>query len=456
MSYAAMPSGSSSEGPQVISAFLSHSYSAHDVNLFFHELNSTIATITFRVDRGKFPTSTTRLERMIRDADVFVGVWPLPGEPDKMWDQEELANQSRYFRLELGMAIRARKPGIVFVDQRYGKVLQTPPGIERLTYDAQEILLSANSPSWWWLHAKVERYWRELRRQLAGRQLDAPFAEGCVEYVRALRRHRRGPRHRGGRLEPGLFDPVRLPATLSLVGLNELRRCDFVIADVTGLEIETMTAFLYGQSVPVLRTRRRTDQAQATVVEDVLFGNLTVGYRKDVTGWSTEPELRDGLRERLDVIAQRAVLIGDQKAATTYFSSAAKRKEPVFLSYADEDADLAAQFATALRKHFQEIFDYRQSGSLPIGEHWQDQIARKLSATAVGVILFSDHYSQSPHCVDECRQLYDASLNERAKLLPVKLDAAWVPDFVSGLQYARLSQETAAEIVDRFVRELAV
>ena len=457
MSYAAMPSGSSSEGPQVISAFLSHSYSAHDENLFFYKLNSTIATITFRVDRGKFSTSTTRLERMIRDADVFVGVWPLPGEPDKMWDQEELANQSRYFRLELGMAIRARKPGIVFVDQRYGKVLQTPPGIERLTYDAQEILLSANSPSWWWLHAKVERYWRELRRQLAGRQLDAPFAEGCVGVVSGHYDDIDAGRvTEEAVLSQGFFDPVRLPATLSLAGLNELRRCDFVIADVTGLEIETMTAFLYGQSVPVLRTRRGTDQAQATVVEDVLFGNLTVGYRKDVTGWSTEPELRDGLRERLGVIAQRAVLIGDQKAATTYFSSAAKRKEPVFLSYAGEDADLAAQFATALREHFQEIFDYRQRGSLPIGEHWQDQIARKLSATAVGVILFSDHYSQSPHCVDECRQLYDASLNERAKLLPVKLDAASVPDFVSGLQYARLSQETAAEIVDRFVRELAV
>ncbi len=45
-----------------------------------------------------------------------------------------------------------------------------------------------------------------------------------------------------------------------------------------------------------------------------------MGYRKDVTRWSTEPELRDGLLERMDVIAQRAVLIGDEAAATDYFS----------------------------------------------------------------------------------------------------------------------------------------
>jgi hypothetical protein len=47
-------------GRRVVNAFLSHSYGAPAVNLFFHELTSTAVTITFRVDRGKFSTSTTR------------------------------------------------------------------------------------------------------------------------------------------------------------------------------------------------------------------------------------------------------------------------------------------------------------------------------------------------------------------------------------------------------------
>jgi TIR domain len=179
-----------------------------------------------------------------------------------------------------------------------------------------------------------------------------------------------------------------------------------------------------------------------------------VGYRKDVTRWSTEPELRDGLLGRLSVIAQQATLIGDQAAAIAYFSSAAKRKEIVFLSYAREDAALAEQFGAALRQRFQEVFDYHDGSSLRIGEYWQDQITRKLSATAIGVILFSEHYRHSGYCMDEGRDLYDGFVTGWAKLLPVKLDETRVPSPLSRLQYARVSQRTPAEIVERFVRQL--
>lgn len=450
-----MSSASSSYPTQIISAFLSHSYSAPEVNLFFYELNSKIATIAFRVDRGKFSTSTTRLERMIRDADAFVGVWPLPGEPDANWDQAALANQSRYFRLELDMAIRARKPGIVFTDKRYGMLLQTPPEIPRLTYDAQEIRLSSNSPSWRKLQARVKRHWRDLRPQLAGSPLDASFEEervgimfGRYDDVDAARVAEEALSSRG-------FKPVRLPVMLNVACLNELRRCDWVIADVTDPAIEAMSAFLHGQFIPIMRTRREAAQAPVSPVDDVLFGDLTVGYRKDVTRWSTAAELRDSLLGRLTVIAQQATLIADQPAAMAYFSSAAKRKEIVFLSYAGADAALGKQFGDALRQRFQEVFDYRDGTSLRIGEYWQDQIASRLSATAIGVILFSGNYANSRHCMDEARDLYEAFLNERAKLLAVKLDETKVPDLLAKLQYARVGQHTPADVVERFTRQLS-
>ncbi len=57
------------------------------------------------------------------------------------------------------------------------------------------------------------------------------------------------------------FNPVRLPVTLNIGCLNDLRRCDWVIVDITDPAIEAMTAFLYGQFVPVMRTRRQTDQS---------------------------------------------------------------------------------------------------------------------------------------------------------------------------------------------------
>jgi hypothetical protein len=56
--------------------------------------------------------------------------------------------------------------------------------------------------------------------------------------------------------------------------------------------------------------------------------------------------------------------------------------------------------------------------------------------------------------MDEGRDLYDGFVNGRAKLLPVKLDETHVPRPLSKLQYARASERTPAEIVERFVREL--
>lgn len=452
---AAMSSSSDRDRPRVVNAFLSHSYGASDVNLFFHELISTVATITFRVDRGKFPTSTTRLERMIRDADAFVGVWPLPGEPGAAWDRDALAAESRYFRLELDMAIRARKPGIVFSDRRYANLLRTPAGMTHLRYDAQEVRLSTSSPSWAGLQAKVDAFWRGVDAQFAGRAVAAPIEEGCVGVLLG----RYDDVDAAGVVEKAIlrlgWDPVRLPNRLSIACLRELQRCDWVIADVTDPAIEAITAFLHGQSVPVLRVRRGSGDAGPSAVEDVLFGDLTVGYRKDVTHWATEAELRDSLRERLDVITQQAELIGDPAAAIAYFSSAAKRKDPVFLSYAGEDADRGAEFAAELRRRFQEVFNYRDPQSLRVGEHWQDQISRRLAGSAVGVILFSRHYPESGYCMDEARHLYDGFVTGRAKLLSVKLDDASPPDLLSSLQYARLSEGSPAEIVERFTRGLS-
>ena len=148
------------DGGMSVSAFLSHSYTAPEVNLFFHDLISSLTTITFRVDRGKFQTSTTRLERMIRDADTFVGVWPLAAPPGNHIDREFLIGESRYFRLELYMAIRAGKPILVFSDRRYSNLLQAPAGVTQLRYDPQEVRLSTGAPSWSKFRAHAKRFWQ--------------------------------------------------------------------------------------------------------------------------------------------------------------------------------------------------------------------------------------------------------------------------------------------------------
>jgi TIR domain len=436
-----------------LSAFLSHSYKAPAVNQFFYELTTRFADITFRVDRGTFRTSTTRLERMVRDADAFIGVWPLSSAVDVSLNREALKSESKYFRLELDMAIRAHKPTIIFSDRRYANLLQAPPGATQLHYDMQEVQLFSAAPSWRKLERQTEAFWEAVGSYTTAQPQSRTVEDGRVGVFMASYEDVDASNVACETVRDLGCEPVNLRPQLSLTCLRELERCDWVIADVTDPAVGAITAYLHGRFVPLLRVRRSTGQDVSSMLEQTLFGDLSVGYRKDVTAWATEDDLRQGLSERLGVVNQQSELIADQNAAMAYFNSAAKRKEAVFLSYSGDDADWGAQFATELHHRFQEVFDYRDGKSIPVGEHWQDRIISQLSSTAVGVILFSHSYAKSGNCMDEARRLYDSFLNANLKLLSVKLDDSPAPKLLSGVQYDRISGSSPGEIVKNFVTE---
>src|SRR5690242_16988582 len=93
----------------VFKAFLSHRYRSPAVNAHFYKLFSDEALVQFDVDRGTLATNVTRLERLVRDADAFVGLYPFPGENAETPRKADLERESRYFRLELDLAERSRK-----------------------------------------------------------------------------------------------------------------------------------------------------------------------------------------------------------------------------------------------------------------------------------------------------------------------------------------------------------
>jgi hypothetical protein len=431
-----------------VNAFLSHGYGAVEVNLFFRELISTVADVAFRVDRGKAATSTTRLERMIRDAQLFIGVWPVPTSPGARSGREELLHASRYFRLELDIAIRARKPGIIFSDQRYGNVLRVPSTITHVRYDAQEIHHGRASAHWSRLQKLVDSFFRDSNLSFDSGTADPAGPVGLLLPdhtdldVSTIVRD----------LVAGIDrDAVDIRVPLDEAGRSMIQAVDWVICPVGHPEIDPLRAFLYGQCVPVLRLHDAVHGGTGAALEDALFGYLDVGYRKDITKWRTEEDLRQGLRERLEVIVEEPRLIGNTQEAVDYFTLAAKRKSNVFLSYAGEDRQVGAAFSVELNRIFQSVFDYRDNRSLRIGEFWQDQVSNKLERAVVGVILLSADYVRSDYCMDEARRLHDGLMRKRVKLLPVKLDSVPTPPVLSGLQYARLQDSSAADIITQFL-----
>jgi hypothetical protein len=128
-------------------AFLSHRYDAGTVNEFFFQLFSDVAEVQFDVDAGKTSTNVTRLERMIRDADAFLGIYPITSSTDTSLPVATLRENSEYFRLELDLAARAQKPGLIFYDSRYKNVLSPPPSMIQESFDIKEILSTGSKPS---------------------------------------------------------------------------------------------------------------------------------------------------------------------------------------------------------------------------------------------------------------------------------------------------------------------
>src|SRR5579864_3046206 len=130
-----------------LTAFLSHKYKAPSINEFFIKLFSEVADVQFEVDLGTHATNVTQLERLVRDSDAFIGIYSYDESSGSNPPASDLLQNSRYFRLELDLASRARKPGILFVDKRYRGVFSAAPPIEQLVFDVQEIVGRGQKPS---------------------------------------------------------------------------------------------------------------------------------------------------------------------------------------------------------------------------------------------------------------------------------------------------------------------
>jgi hypothetical protein len=83
-----------------LKAFLSHRYKSPEINSYFFNLLTNRAEVHFEVDLGSVATNVTRLERMVRSCEAFIGIYPYPGSGDLAPRHEELLKASPYFRLE--------------------------------------------------------------------------------------------------------------------------------------------------------------------------------------------------------------------------------------------------------------------------------------------------------------------------------------------------------------------
>jgi hypothetical protein len=444
----------------VVKAFLSHSYKASSVNLFFYDLFSDAARVQFNVDARKIAMNVTRLERMVRDADAFIGIYPF--EPDGAVgapNRNQLLNLTRYFRFELDLAIRSGKPALVFSDRRYAGILKAPGGVQFSLFETHEVT-SEGGPS------NAERFRRDFsqfcQRVAAAKkyslELDRPEGTGIgillprygdasgygtdkIELIHSVLEERGRDLHE-----------IRWPPTLDLPCFALLQQVDWVLVDITDPRCASLATYLHGQSIPMMRLlwEPHAGTSEQLVVEKTLYGGLEVGYRKDVLRWHDTVSLEQGLRDRLGSLDEEFDWISTKGQAEAYFLKASLRKEPVFLSYSRRDQDVARALSLALKRSFKSVFDYRDGQSVQPGHNWKDQVHDELSASALGIALLSGSYLESPYCVREARLMDDYRLRNKLRFIAVKLydEKLDLPDWLADDQYIRWWEH---ENVDKLV-----
>ena len=436
--------------PLSFKAFLSHRYKSPVVNQYFFGLFSETAEIQFEVDLGSYAINVTRLERMIRGSDAFVGIYPSAESTTESASREALLEESRYFRLELDLAIRSGKPALVLYDQRYRNLLPLPRHILALEFDPLEITGAGGFPS-------EDRYRRAFQSfceavtaskayEVTRPGSDAPqtaialvlptkpgygYPSQCAKLVlERLDAH-------------GYTDvrPVPFPPSLDRDSLTLLGETDWALADL-GEATAPMAAFLHGAFIPtmrLLRVPRKTRASDPSCFEQALLSSTEVGYSEDVLRWSDSSTLERGLDDRLVSLDAPVKRLNTAEEAGDYFRGASLRKEAVFFSYAGKDAEFADRLSAGLKSCFQLVFDYRDRESIQPGGAWIEQIFAQLSESAIGIPLLSESYFASGNCRHEAEDMVARRDAGAMQIIPVKLteDPLPLPAFLQNIQYLK-------------------
>jgi TIR domain len=450
-----------------LKAFLSHRYKSPAVNTYFYELFAEAAELQFDVDHGTGSTNVTRLERMIRDTDAFVGIYPFELEESQAAApiRQQLLDASAYFRLELGLAARAKALSIVFVDKRFGQILAPPAPMLACTFDHQEVTGRGGSPNRAKFQQLFSRFTDDLTASMRYEQTRPQAEPSLVGFLLPPEAYDGAIT---GKLE-GLASDVSIavervawPPRLDDRLAARLQLFDWVVTDVGPAGAASgLAGYLHGQFVPTLRLARHVspDAAAWTAsLQASLYGGHEVGYPKDIVTWSTADELLPAFEKRLARIVQDSRRIGTIADARNYFLEAARRKEAVFVSYSGADQDRVAPIAAVLRKRFQSVFDYRDGGqSIEPGQPWMEQIFTKLDRSAVSILMLSPAYLASGNCAHEARTLVAARDSSKITLFPIKLGREDIdpPAWLGDVQYLRAWEYPDAEaVVDRIIQLL--
>ncbi len=433
-----------------ITAFLSHKYKAPAVNLYFFKLLSRNIEIQFEVDSGSLATNVTRLERLVKKADAFLGLYPYDEVPAGQPSQTELKNAARYFLLELDLAARSRKPGLVYWDTRFRGVLYPPAPIMNEGFDISEVVSPGRMPSEDRFLAAIQNLHDRVKAireySLASHDVQS-FRVGILlpPETETMGYTREQVDSIISLVSDAGYEPIQFqwPPVLTPQLIGKIRELDWVVLDVgSASDLAGIVGYLHGEFKPAMRLLHIADADTGDTPpkpDSPLYSGFDVGYRKDIVRWWNTDVLVSGVGKRLATLDAPTKRISTIEEAVQYFQSAALRTEAVFVSYSGADQDEVQDILKAFRSRFQTVFDYRDGKSIQPGQPWLQEIFGQLAVSPIGVPILSKPYLNSGNCMHELQQMVARRDNKQMQIFPVRLEKLDPPEILSNIQYLRIS-----------------
>ncbi len=457
------------ETPKTLLAYFSHSYrpSEKEINLFFWDLLSKhhlYFTVDSEENRGK-PMDISYLEWMMRRSACFVAVIPRR-------DDSPPYNCSPYQIFENGLAIRAKKPRLIFVEKGLNEtIFGVRPG---------EVYSFRREKEW----LEEEKYgYMEATARLA-QQAHTFFSPNLdlVKPVALLADMKQGTAYSPDTLE--IIEQRMLEGGFSLRSVSPTFEHDFLFLQnieqysvlISEVRLPYIAPDVFGlvhsQCIPMIRIchleqHEVAEEAKVAMHLPSVTGKLTDRVRhgwprvlsryqidgdmEPVIFWSQPDELAEKIGRRLQKMADQRRDLRTEQKARYYFLSIGRLRGKVFISNPKAQNEFVEKLKEELEQRAVDAFHYKNKDAILIGSsEWKNEIVREINNSLVFIAVIDSNYTQSPNCMAELDEAITLFHSGRIEIYAYVVESgARLPDDLSKMQVDFIETRSDAEKITR-------
>ena len=408
-------------------AFFSHSYDRDDsgINLFFWELLNKfrLCTAVYFPKNQSDPMDISYFEFMMRRCSCFVAVIPHRNDSPPYYC-------SPYQIFENSLALRAKKPRLIFVEQDLDQNIFGFQPDEICAFRRRKESLEQDKHKF---EKKIETLSQRIHTFTSKDvgfkkpvRLLINIAQGTAYGSDIVKRIQNTVCSCGYSYQ--FKDPTHLQ--WDFLFIRELEECSVLISEIRPPYIRPdILGLAHGRCIPTiricyLREDENVEQAAAAmhlsfdesnwVSRDsdewpVIFSKYQIDEAmQPIIFWKTSKELEEKISEQLSKIKEKRLDLITREEATEYFlRKVGRRQGKVFISNANSQNNFVEKLKFRLTQHQDVVkyFHYKDEDAISIGTpNWLSKITEQIRTSDIFIAVIDSHYGPSKWCMKELEE----------------------------------------------------